>query len=693
MFESLIHVSQVTKNDCGIACIDMILKYYGYDENYTDIRKSLYITDKGLSIQNMVNYFHKRNIKTKLYKVNNNKIKIYNFININAPIIGLLNDKDSYHYVVIYKVRHGKIKYSDPCEKNIKNEKNIDFFNKLDLLIFPVIKKRKHMTLKNNFIFSNIYNERKNIVRISLVIFLASAIGILLSSQFGLFIDALTNAKQNIFFNQMVILLILFIILNVFNCYLNGIENMMCLRTIKRIENNISKKLVEQILYQEVYDLNQYSVGEITSRVNDCVTVSMTIAKFFLTILPDICISALGIVILFYINWKLSILFIVSLFFCGLLMIITYKKVYELEHNNAMLYSDYYSQLIDIIRGFLTIKSLRSEEYFKCKTFKLFDDYTNGSLRKETYITKISILQTLFVTYANLLILFFGIIMVEKNILSLGNLVIFSSITGLIENIFTRSINFQFDLENFIVSYNRLTQLFIQRKKDKINNDRNEIEIITLKNVNISYGEIKVLENISLKIEDKYTIINGKSGTGKTSFAKVLSGLENHYVGKIAVNNSNPDKYFNSIVYISNNSDIFEGTIRDNLCNGKIILDSYLKKVCKDFCVDKIIKQKNIGLDYKIVSNQTNLSTGEKQRIALARAVLSNPAVLILDEALSNIDIENKRIILNNIKNYDFKLIIISHEKYTFPDCKYLLFENNTVKEVKKSNESRIVKQ
>ena len=113
----------------------------------------------------------------------------------------------------------------------------------------------------------------------------------------------------------------------------------------------------------------------------------------------------------------------------------------------------------------------------------------------------------------------------------------------------------------------------------------------------------------------------------------------------------------------------------------------------KDFCVDKIIKQKNIGLDYKIVSNQTNLSTGEKQRIALARAVLSNPAVLILDEALSNIDIENKRIILNNIKNYDFKLIIISHEKYTFPDCKYLLFENNTVKEVKKSNESRIVKQ
>ena len=68
MFESLIHVSQVTKNDCGIACIDMILKYYGYDENYTDIRKSLYITDKGLSIQNMVNYFHKRNIKTKLYK-------------------------------------------------------------------------------------------------------------------------------------------------------------------------------------------------------------------------------------------------------------------------------------------------------------------------------------------------------------------------------------------------------------------------------------------------------------------------------------------------------------------------------------------------------------------------------------------------------------------------------------------------
>lgn len=92
------------------------------------------------------------------------------------------------------------------------------------------------------------------------------------------------------------------------------------------------------------------------------------------------------------------------------------------------------------------------------------------------------------------------------------------------------------------------------------------------------------------------------------------------------------------------------------------------------------------GLDYKIFSDKSTFSTGEKQRIAIARAILIEPDVIVLDEALSNIDNYNKAQIYENLQKYDCIKIFITHERDIMNDCQILEFDNTTLKEKNENN-------
>ena len=121
-----------------------------------------------------------------------------------------------------------------------------------------------------------------------------------------------------------------------------------------------------------------------------------------------------------------------------------------------------------------------------------------------------------------------------------------------------------------------------------------------------------------------------------------------------------------NITYVGQNENIFTGTIKENIILDNKISDIDLNKVCKICKVDDIISKKTFRLESVIGSDEGNISGGEKQRIILARAVLKNSNILILDEALSEVDINLELEILKNIReSYKNKTIIyISHKKY-----------------------------
>lgn len=213
---------------------------------------------------------------------------------------------------------------------------------------------------------------------------------------------------------------------------------------------------------------------------------------------------------------------------------------------------------------------------------------------------------------------------------------------------------------------------------------------ITLKNVSFSYeNEKPILNDLSITIEKGQFIgIIGTSGVGKTTLLNIIAKLitpskGNIYLDKTKITKQNKHEYFNLFTYITQKPFIYEGTIQDNLLmfteeNNHEDID----RILISMKLDKVINQFPDKLDTYIGADAGNLSAGQLQRISIARAILNNPKILILDEATNNLDIETEIETLNYLKVFAKKrkitVISVSHH---IEETKHLYDRIITLKE------------
>lgn len=200
-----------------------------------------------------------------------------------------------------------------------------------------------------------------------------------------------------------------------------------------------------------------------------------------------------------------------------------------------------------------------------------------------------------------------------------------------------------------------------------------EINSIELNNVSFSYNSKDlILNNISCKFMDnrKYCIV-GKSGSGKTTLAKLLMNYYNINKGSISVNGVNINKYnknslYSNMSYINQNVFIFDDTFRNNIC----LYNDYSQKEIIDVIhkvgLDKVVNSLPNGIDSILKEGGSILSGGEKQRIGIARALITGTKVVIFDEATANLDNLTTDVIINTLsKLKDTMCIIITHNLHT----------------------------
>lgn len=192
---------------------------------------------------------------------------------------------------------------------------------------------------------------------------------------------------------------------------------------------------------------------------------------------------------------------------------------------------------------------------------------------------------------------------------------------------------------------------------------------IVCSNLSFSYDESReILHGINMSFKKgSFIALVGKSGCGKSTVASILTGKNKGFggsvtVGGIPINEISEDSLMKSITYIGHNSYIFKGTVRENLLMAGNAADEKLWQVLEQVNLANFLKSEN-GLDTFINEKASNISGGQRQRLALARALLHNSEIYIFDEATSNIDIESENDIMEQIvKLAKAKtVILISH--------------------------------
>lgn len=243
--------------------------------------------------------------------------------------------------------------------------------------------------------------------------------------------------------------------------------------------------------------------------------------------------------------------------------------------------------------------------------------------------------------------------------LKFGALFLFGSVGDYINNV-----------QSAIVASERIVGI-LKDEKEMISEKKvlNDIDSISLTHVSFSYSDDsdRVLDNISFNTLGKENVcFIGENGKGKSTIIKLLMGLFDGYTGKIQINGTDVSKINTESLFsvVPQDVVILTGTIKDNIEFGNTATEDEIIKAAKDAQIYDEICKKEAGFDTVVQEDGENLSSGQKQRIAIARALIQKKPILILDECTANLDDETAAQVIGNLLSLKSrKIIAISHDK------------------------------
>ena len=329
-----------------------------------------------------------------------------------------------------------------------------------------------------------------------------------------------------------------------------------------------------------------------------------------------------------------------------------------------------------IVEGLSNVDTIKGSHLEKRLTDLFIIKYK--SLQESTYSLSLIITIQEFIknlVYDNMMILIyaFGSYYVITNKLSLSSLIIYQSFINYLLSCTMRCIKVLEEYPNLKISLDRVEELFMIKEEEFKNNyfylPYNLIGDIVINKLNYKIGYNILFKDLSLTIKQgEKVLLTGPSGCGKSSLVKMLMRYIEVEFGVINIANIDINHYHlnnirTNITYVSSNEYLFNDTLKNNITLYKEYPEEEIEEVCKICLVNDIIKNSDIGLNKIIEENGFNFSSGEKQRIFLARSIIKKTNIYIFDEALGQIDISREKQILESIFKYlkDKTIIVISH--------------------------------
>lgn len=340
---------------------------------------------------------------------------------------------------------------------------------------------------------------------------------------------------------------------------------------------------------------------------------------------------------------------------------------------------------IRVIRAYSLLDKVRNSFVEKLRSYSK----SNEKYMKKTLIYQP--LNTISAAISYVLAVACGFYFINLGMMTIGELISVCVVIGMLQWPYI-AIS---ELVIIIIEIRQATRrvLEISDRKPEVNNDLAEYDFefndsIEFRNFNFSYDGKNVLENINFKINKGETIgIVGKTGSGKTTLIKQLLRLYPVERETLLLDNQGMEKYYDYSVrekmgYAPQEYQLFSKTIKENILFYRENLENTLEQALILSDIKKDIESFKDGINTLVGENGISLSGGQKQRLGIARAILANPDILILDDSLSAVDANTEKTIIENIKNYrqGKTNIIVSHRISAVRHAdKILVLENGEV--------------
>jgi subfamily B ATP-binding cassette protein MsbA len=452
-----------------------------------------------------------------------------------------------------------------------------------------------------------------------------------------------------------------------------------------RIINDMRNEMFQKILQLPIGYFSDQRKGDIMSRLtNDLQDVEFSTISFLETFFREPITIGLYLFAMIKLSPELSLFLLIFLPVAGLIIGRIGRSLKKVSTRVQEKLGDILSTIEETLGGIRVVKGFNAEQQqigrFKSENEKLLE-IKNSANRRRDLASPVS--ETLGIL-AVCCVLYYGgrLVLGERfgNSFSLSAPDFLTYIA-----IFTQIIN---PLKSFsAASYNiQRGAASIERIQSLINEEETVVEAVNpvpltgfnhsleFRNVSFSYGDKQVLHNINLKLEKGKTIaLVGSSGSGKSTLADMIPRFHDVTSGELLIDGVNIKDYKISDVrklmgIVTQEPILFNDTIANNIALGSLGTPrASIEQAAKIANAHNYIIQKEQGYDTNIGDRGTKLSGGERQRLTIARAVLKNPPILILDEATSSLDTESERLVQDALDNlmHDRTSIVIAHRLST----------------------------
>lgn len=648
---------QDNENSCGAYCIKMLLSFYKRDDEIKNIKKRCRLTKEGITVYGLIQVLKKYHLEAKAYQCEFKHL----FEEVNCPAIVHLKQDDLYHYVILYKVKDGYFLVGDPAKGLIKMSYE-SFSKQFTGIIIMIDHVGMPITKRTNYTFQNFLKDHfkqhyQTIIKMMIKTIIISMLTMIFSYYYQLMIDSFS--KYPIY--QIVFISLGFTVLYAFKLLLDYLRRQQILELSRELNQEYALKTMQNLIYQDYDYMDGLEKGTLLSRSQNLFELSQYFIEFYHVIFID------SILMLFILIFILSIQFFLFLIVLLMMVIIFlvfyfYSKKLHIENKKILEQKEHLNDgLLEFQENYFQTIQFKVKKMMKNKLGYLYDTYFMNVYHHDEMTNIHQVQLEALIQIMMMAVLLLAIIIYKKQQMTLGTVM-------LVYLLLSYMINPLMKISVFIAMHDEL-QIIFERYKEMLPEKRErkkkikKIKSIELKHVSFSYGYTRPLfDHFQLKIE-RSLFIQGKTGSGKSTLLKLIMNQLQPTKGEIVINGINLQEldlnsYYSHIKYLNKTPVFYKESLRTNMIFDRLFLEDKMIELLHYFMLDDLVN----GLDLKLDEQGGFLSSGQGQLVMIIRALLSEPDVLILDEAFSNIDQERLQLLINYLSFQKIIVIIVSHQ-------------------------------
>ena len=438
----------------------------------------------------------------------------------------------------------------------------------------------------------------------------------------------------------------------------------------KRVE------IAEQMRYLPMGYFNANSLGMIMSvTTNTMENLSDVGTRVVMLVTEGIITTLIITLAVFMFDWRIGLLILIGIMLYFAVNDHLRKKSRDITTVKVQSDSELVERVLEYIQGIAEVKSYHLSGRFNRRLEKVIDDNVKANIEMETTLIPIMTLQNLVSKILAVGIVVFSLFLYTSQTMSLMNCIMMVICSFMIME--------SLEQAGMYSSLLRVVDLSVDKANAILDLPKMDIEgeeyipdnyDLRAENIEFSYGEKKIIDHISLTIpQNSTTAIVGPSGSGKTTLCHLLSRFWDVDSGTVTLGGKDIREYsmdslMKNFSFVFQNVTLFKDTIANNIRFGspEASMEEVIAAAGKAQCHDFIMALPD-GYDTLIGEDGNNLSGGERQRISIARAIMKDSPIIILDEATANVDPENERDLLMAIHELTARktVIMIAHRLKT----------------------------